>query len=86
MHENITFSPSEEIIELRTRGRILFALRAAFGDDIHIKRLDELLSLAENLSDDLAERFARFYDNFTDLREQMKDAMLDCIQKEVTNG
>ena len=86
MVENNIFLPPDEIIELRVKGRILFALHAALGDNIQINRLDELLSMALTLSDDDAEAYAKYYENFVFLRERMSDAVLDCIQKEAING
>ncbi len=77
---------TQELIDLRTRGRILYALFIVTQKCLPQDNTEEVLSATEHLSDSEAEIFARKYEEYMLTQERMRYEVLDYIQKEATHG
>ncbi len=76
---------TQELIDLRTRGRILYALYIVTARCIPAYKTDEILAAAEAISDSKAEVFGRKHEDFLQTQQAMVYEVLDFIQKEATD-
>lgn len=77
---------TQELIDLRTRGRALYAIYIVTTNDIPKFRTEEILRAVESLSDERAEIYARKYEEYILSQKSMRDELLGFIQKEAIDG